>query len=318
MDFLPKTLDSVLSQTFQDYEVIIVNDGSSDNIVQWSTQLTDPRLKLISQENQGLSAARNVGIAHAQGKYIAFLDADDIWDSSKLEKQVRVLEDYPEVGLVYSWVGLVDDKSKPLGKLWQNTDEGDVWIKLTKGNIIACGSVPMIRHRCIQIVGLFEKIPVCEDWDFWLRIAAHYHFKVIKEVLVYYRATPASLSRSESTCLAKKLQEIDQSYDAVIEKAFDDAPQHLQYLKSHSHALAKLRIAWTALQDPNEGYNYAQHFRRQAVFYDPQLILSQEYKRLNNALLMIRLLGSWSYTGYRKLKKFTRIFKHYHYFSDFS
>lgn len=89
MSYLPETVASVLNQTFEDYEVIVVNDGSKDDIKIWIAQLADTRIKLISQENQGLSGARNTGIAHAQGEYVAFLDADDLWAPTKLEKQVQ-------------------------------------------------------------------------------------------------------------------------------------------------------------------------------------------------------------------------------------
>lgn len=78
MQYLPETLESVLKQTFTDFEVLIINDGSSDNTVEWAGKLEDPRVKLISQDNQGLPGARNTGIFHAQADYIAFLDADDL------------------------------------------------------------------------------------------------------------------------------------------------------------------------------------------------------------------------------------------------
>ena len=88
MNYLPQTLKSVLQQTFTDFEILIINDGSSDDIVEWSSQISDSRVKLISQINQGVSAARNTGIRNAQGEYIAFIDADDLWEPTKLEKQV--------------------------------------------------------------------------------------------------------------------------------------------------------------------------------------------------------------------------------------
>jgi glycosyltransferase involved in cell wall biosynthesis len=108
MAFLPETLESVLNQTFTDFEVLIINDGSPDDIVEWASEIKDSRVKLISQENQGISGARNTGMWSSQGEYLAFLDADDIWEAKKLEKQVEYLEKHPDVGLVSSWISNVD------------------------------------------------------------------------------------------------------------------------------------------------------------------------------------------------------------------
>ena len=91
MTYLPETVESVLRQTYSNFELLIIDDGSSDQTVQWVSQLVDSRVRLISQENQGASVARNTGIAHAQGEYVAFLDADDLWEPTKLEQQVRCL-----------------------------------------------------------------------------------------------------------------------------------------------------------------------------------------------------------------------------------
>jgi glycosyltransferase involved in cell wall biosynthesis len=127
MNYLPETLKSVLRQTFTDFEILIIDDGSSDNLVQWVSQLVDPRIKLISQNNQGVSVARNTGITHAQGEFIAFLDADDLWEATKLEKQLHTLEDNPAVGLVYTWTAFIDQSGKFTGILLASHAEGNVW-----------------------------------------------------------------------------------------------------------------------------------------------------------------------------------------------
>jgi glycosyltransferase involved in cell wall biosynthesis len=116
MTYLPETVESVLKQTFTNFEVLIINDGSSDHIMQWVTQISDSRVRLISQENQGLPGARNTGIAQAQGEYVAFLDADDWWEPTKLEKQVRCFEERPGVGLVYTWTALIDASRQPMAE----------------------------------------------------------------------------------------------------------------------------------------------------------------------------------------------------------
>lgn len=294
MQFLPETLDSLFKQTFSDYEVIIVNDGSSDGIEQWATQITDLRVKLVSQENQGLAGARNTGLLHAQGEYIAFLDADDLWQPTKLEKQVQVLEDNPEVGLVYTWLDLVDAEGKVRGKVRKNYLEGDVWEKLIEHNIVECGSVAMVRRCCYQAVGFFDQnLPssYAEDWDMWLRIASHYPFKVVKEPLVYYRAHPNNLS--------KNWKAMEQSYHIIIEKTFESAPQHLLNLKNRSYGFANLRLAWKTLQNLNGEYQQALYFQQQAILHCPQLRYSKENIRLSLAIMLVRLLGVQGYSRVR-------------------
>ena len=308
MRFLPRTVDSVLKQSCQDFEIILINDGSADHIEQWANTLEDERIHLISQANQGPATARNTGIKHAGGEYIAFLDADDLWHPLKLEKQVDALEANPKVGLVYTWVLLIDEQDNPLEDVWKTSHEGDVWETLIEGNMIACGSVPMVRSACIESIGLFETFAfACEDWDFWLRIAARYPFKVIKEILVYYRESPTSLSRSRGNSLGQELAKIEKSYRYLIEKAFQSAPEKLRHLEARSQALVSLDIAWKALKSPGSNRDYVQHYRRQAISYYPQVSFLSEYKKINRAALFIRFLGV---QNYEKLKQLSRIAKH--------
>ncbi len=300
MAFLPSTLESVLHQTFSDYEVIIVNDGSADEIENRIAKIVkDSRVKLISQENQGLAGARNTGLINAQGEYIAFLDADDIWDKTKLEKQVRTLEENPEVGLVYNWVRLIDDMGQQKAITRASDVEGEVWKKLLEHNIVECGSVAMVRRICYEKVGFFDRsLPSSygEDWDMWLRIAACYPFKVIREPLVYYRDHPGSLS--------KNWMAMEQSYRIIIEKVFQSVPENQQYLKGRCYGFANLRIAWKILQNPAREYKQIMHFWQNAIRYYPQICYSQECIRLTTAIGLVRLLG---FDGYSKVQHFTHV-----------
>ncbi|MEH1816780.1 MAG: glycosyltransferase family A protein [Nostoc sp.] len=289
MNYLPETLENVLSQTFSDFEVIVVNDGSSDEIEQWISQIKDPRVKLISQKNQGLAGARNTGITNAQGEYIAFLDADDLWEPTKLEKQLRVLEENPEVALVYTWVAFIDETGKPTGRIFKNQAEGDVWKKLTEHNIVESGSVGMVRRSCFETVGLFDCNlgSYLEDWDMWLRMASRYPFKVVKEPLVYYRQSSSSASRN--------WEAMARSFEIVIEKAFSAAPSELQYLKNRSYGSANLCLAWKALQSRAQDWESAASFRAKALAYYPWLCFSQEFVRLSIAITLLRQFGPDGY-----------------------
>ncbi len=291
MDFLPETLSTVLGQTYTDFEVVVVNDGSTDNIENWIVQISDPRVKLVSQTNLGLAAARNTGIRESQGEYLAFMDADDLWDSTKLIKQLRVFDNHPEVGLVYTWVVYVDEQGNSTGKLVNHYVEGDVWRELTICNLVECGSVAMVRSQCFDKCGLFDSNlgSFVEDWDMWLRIAKFYHFGLIKEPLVSYRQVSTSVSRNwESMAI---------SYQMVIEKAFSGATWQDLPLRNRSYGTANLVLAWKALQSQVRDYEIARYYSLQALRHYPWLFFSKEYLRLTLATTIMSWFG---HNGYDK------------------
>jgi glycosyltransferase involved in cell wall biosynthesis len=298
MTYLPKTLESVLRQTFTDFEVLIINDGSSDNIVEWASKLVDPRVQLISQPNQGVSTARNTGIAHAQGEYIAFLDADDLWEPTKLDKQVCCLDANSAVGLVYTWTAFIDEFGKPTGVSIVSHAEGNVWEQIVIRDMISTGSSPMVRRECFASVGVFDpNISIGEDRDMWSRIAARYPFAVVKELLTLYRRH----SRNTTKNSKKIVQELRQ----VIEKSFQSAPLELLYLRNRSYGWMNYFAAWSALLGENN-YKDAMYFRRQAVLHYPQIRYTFMYVRLSLAIAIIRWLGTQTYEGVRGLTRTMR------------
>lgn len=288
--YLPETLENLLNQTYDDFEAIVINDGSTDGTFEWVSQIKDARVRSISQANQGLAGARNTGINNAKGEYIAFIDADDLWEPSKLEKQVKILDEHPQVGLVYTWVAYINEKSEPTGRVFQNQAEGYVWKELTQHNIVECGSVAMVRRDCFDSVGLFDRNlgSYVEDWDMWLRIAPNYEFKVIKEPLVYYRQLATGTSKN-SEAMAR-------SFQLVIEKAFKNTPTQMQYLKAKSYASANLCLAWKALQSTQKDYKKAAQFRAQALNYYPRALFFHECIRLSIAITLMQLFGDNIYS----------------------
>ncbi|MBW4532801.1 MAG: glycosyltransferase family 2 protein [Pleurocapsa minor HA4230-MV1] len=301
MKYLPESLDSILAQTYPDFEVIIVNDGSTDNLCEWASQLTDPRVKLISQENRGLAGARNTGLNHAQGQYIAYLDADDLWDATKLAKQVEVLEQNSEVGLVYTWVERIDQNGKSLGKPFKINLQGDIWEKLTEKNVIAPSNA-MIRRSCFEKVGMFDASLQAygEDWDMWLRIAASYSVRVIPETLCSYRECHTSAS--------KNLQALAEGQAVVIERTFASVSSKLIPLKGKSYGFAYLHLASQSLQSYQPNYAIASNYLQQAVTYYPQLKFSKEYLRLN---LTVWLMNRFGINAYHKLHYGFRALRRY-------
>jgi glycosyltransferase involved in cell wall biosynthesis len=293
MRYLPTTLESLTQQTFTDFEVLIVNDGSSDEIVEWVAGLTDSRVKLISQTNQGAAIARNTGIAHAQGEYVAFLDADDLWMPTKLAKQVQCLDDQPTVGLVHTWMAIINPAGQPTGRIIPSETEGNAWQQMAEKNTVACSSA-MVRRCCFDIVGGFLPQPQgcligVEDWDMWIRIASQYSFAVIREPLLLYRQHPDNGSNH--------WQSMERAFHDVIERTFQSSPKELLYLKSRSYGHASLCLAWKVLQSKDKNHQQARFFCQQALQYYPQLRYSMEYLRLRAAIALMRLLGPH---GYRK------------------
>ena len=301
MKYLPESLDSILAQTYRDFEVIIVNDGSTDNVIEWASQLTDPRVKLVSQENQGSAKARNTGLSHARGKYIAFLDADDLWNPTKLAKQVEVLDQNSEDGLVYTWLERINEQGISFGKPFKINLEGKIWAKLTEKNVIA-PSCAMIRRSCFEKVGIFdaELQAFSEDWDMWLRIAACYSVRVIPEALCSYRECPTSVS--------KNWQAMAEGQAIVIERTFASASSELMPLKQKSYGFAYLYVASRCLQSQQPNYGIAFNYLQQAVAYYPHLKFSREYFRLN---LTARLIKWFGINTYQKWHEKFRLLRRY-------
>ena len=286
MKYLPQTVDSVLQQTFHDFEVVIVNDGSADSIETWFHQsVTDPRFRLVSQENQGIAGARNTGIANAQGEFIAFLDADDLWHPSKLQKQIKRLKDSPEVGLVYTWLQYADEQAVPNGRVVKSSFRGDVWEQLTAFNFVGCGSNSMVRSACFETVGNFDKSlgSYVEDWDMWLRIAKQYPFAVVEEPLVYNRKHAGSCSTH--------WQRMEKSYTKVIEKAFAATPPKLSKLKHRSYGHANLCLAWKVIQGRQKDYKTALSFWQKAFSSYPQIVFSRSFINMGVLLLLLACFG---------------------------
>lgn len=297
MDYLPKTLESVLRQTFTDFEVLIINDGSSDCILEWFASVTDPRVKLISQENQGLSGARNTGIFQAQGEYIAFLDADDLWAPTKLEKQVAYFEDNPAVGLVHTWTILIDETDKPICEKWSPHLEGNVWEEIIVINSVSSGAA-MVRRCCFETVGVFARdLSGTADWDMWIRIAYRYPFAVVKEPLTFYR--------QHSQNMSKNCQHMIANARIVIERAFQSVPLEFLYLRNRAYAYFYRYQAWVSIYSGN--YKQAIYCRQQAILHNPLLRYSKNFLHLNLAIFITLWFGSEIYTSIRSIN---RILKH--------
>jgi len=187
LPMLKEAVDSVLAQDFEDFELIVVDDGSNDKTAE-EIKRYGGRVKLFQHsENRGVSAARNKGISHARGKYIAFLDADDLWVKGKLKIQVNFLDDNPHYPLCYTDEIWIRKGKRVNPKIKHAKYSGWIFEKCLPLCIISPSSA-MMRKTLYSKVGLFdEALPVCEDYDFWLRTSARFPIFFINRKLIIKR-----------------------------------------------------------------------------------------------------------------------------------
>lgn len=188
--FVRETLDSVLAQTFTDWDLTIVDDGSTDGSARIVAGLTDARIRLITQSNAGVSAARNRGLSATAGEYVAFLDADDVWLPRNLELKVRWLDEHPEHGLVHAAVEIIDAASRPSGErlVGQQGWVLDDLLSWTGDPIPDLPGNALIRRSVLQQVGAFDPaLSTAADQDLKFRIAACCPVGRLPEPLVRYR-----------------------------------------------------------------------------------------------------------------------------------
>ena len=188
-NFLRAALASVLAQTFPHFEVIVIDDASHDNTHEVVKEFVDARIRYISHEvNQGGSAARNTGIKHARGDYMAFLDDDDEWLPEKLNLQVELLQTCSrDVGGVYTGCTKIDRESGDIVCLKIPDQRGDLSQTLLIKNCITSTSSILLRKECFEKVGVFdERLPSSQDYDLWLRISKLFQFEYIAESLFIY------------------------------------------------------------------------------------------------------------------------------------
>ncbi|MEC4986624.1 MAG: glycosyltransferase, partial [Oscillatoria sp. PMC 1076.18] len=284
---IKETIESVLNQTWTDFELIVINDGSTDSSLQIISEIQDSRIVVFSYPNTGLAASRNRGIEQATGNYLTFLDADDLWTPDKLADQLEVLQENPQAGVAYSWTDCIDEQGKFLRRGSYVNVSGNVYANVLLVDFLENGSNVMIRRQALEEVGGFdESLPASQDWDMWLRLAAKYEFVAVSKPQVLYRISSSSMSSNvknlETACLR------------IIERSFSQAPESLQYLQSDSLANIYKYLTYKVLQgnaDRQRGKTAAK-FLLQAIKYDRSLLRARVLLKVWLQIAIATLLPS--------------------------
>ena len=226
---IKKTIESVIEQTYADWELILINDGSTDRTVEIVNEIKESRIKVYNYANAGVAKARDRGIENARGKYIAFLDADDFWTPDKLQLQLQTLKANPQGGVAYSWTYFYYEKTQDCFPSNPVYYQENVYPQLLAENFLHHGSNPLIKRQAIDSVGNFNSnFPHCADWDYYLRLAAEWHFIVVPKHQIYYRQS--------SNSMTSNIAEIERQLCQMLEQTYQTVPNDLQHIKSKSEA----------------------------------------------------------------------------------
>lgn len=261
--FLPEAVESVRAQTLADWELVIIDDGSIDatpDVVR--PFLIDPRVKYTRADKLGQARAKNLGIRLSRGEYVAFLDADDAWEPTKLEKQLALFHGRPEVGVVFCRRSLMNEAGCTIPQLNPPTPpRGRILDRMFVQNHV-CFSSAVVRRIVFSHVGAFDpQWDLAIDFDLWLRVARHYEFDFVDEELVRYRTGHGNLSKKLAdrveTALsimrrAERRRGIAENVPPErVAEAYASTCRTLAYVMRASEPITAARWYWRALGWPS-------------------------------------------------------------------
>ena len=261
--FVREAVDSALAQTLAPLEVIVVDDGSTDDTAAALEPRSD-RIRLIRQENAGVSAARNAGIRSARGTLIAFLDADDVWLPEKLERQTPLHEQDPQIGLTHCGLVEVDERLEPIRERLDGLSGDQVAETMLYGQgnrLHASGSTMMVTRAAIEAVGGFDlDVPPSEDWELMFRAARSFRIGFVPEPLVLYRQHPGNAHRD--------IPRQERSMMLSLGKVFAGGDPGLRRLKRRSYATVHGWLAGSYWEIGDRS-SFARHAVRAAWLHPP-------------------------------------------------
>jgi glycosyltransferase involved in cell wall biosynthesis len=279
--FLADAINSVLAQTYQDFEIVVVDDGSTDDTAAIAQSFTDPRVRYIYKQNGGLSSARNEGLRHAQGQFISYLDCDDCFLPEKLEILIGEMSNYPDLGLVAGQAVPVDEHGRHIGKTFATPLPADLR-QLLLGNPLHVGSV-LVRRNWQEQVGFFdETLRSYEDWDMWLRLAR-------AGCQMAYVPKPVSLYRFHTAQMTRDGRQMTTATFAVLDKLFNDPDLPVDWRTLQAQAYSQGYLRKTAQAYRVRDYETGQQSLVKAVELNPELIAGDANKLANQFSAWVEL-----------------------------
>ena len=298
--FVQAAISSVLTQTFSDFELLIIDDQGTDDAIDLCRQFVDPRIRIISQENRGLAGARNTGIRQAKGRYIALLDSDDLWLPEKLERHVAHLDANSDVGVSYAASRLMADDGTPLSVAQRpkltNITSDNIFLRNPVGNgsaaVIrrkALGEIAHTSHRQGEMNYFDESFRQSEDIECWTRIAllTGWEFEGIQGIWTLYRVNDEGLS-------ANVIRQFD-AWLRVKENVRTMSPSFAKRWEDAAEAYQLRYLARRAIRMGDKGL--AINLALRAVAKRPQILLAEPVKTATTlaAAILLRYLPTRTY-----------------------
>jgi glycosyltransferase involved in cell wall biosynthesis len=266
-DLIIETVRSVQRQTFAFWEIILVDDGSSGRTQEVVASLVDePGVRVVRQVNQGVSAARNYGLKLARGRYVGFLDGDDLWYPDKAASHIAILETHPPVDLTFSWWRYVDEQGHDTGRRGKPDKKSIQLEDFIKQNFIGSPSNVIGRREALFEAGLFDpNLLEMADMEFWFRVGRlrEGNIRCVPEVLLDYRVRRGQLT--------KNWRRVLQDWERVMDKVRQMEPQRMAAVEYEAYAIAKRYLAYLAYVA--EDYPVARRFLFEALQKKPGFLL---------------------------------------------
>ena len=285
-NFILSAIESVLAQNYRNFEIIVVDDGSTDDTQIQLKKFTD-KIKYFYQPNQGISSARNTGIRFAQGEYIAFLDSDDLWLGDKLMIQTQILDSDPSLALTYASMLIFDEKGHYHGRKPSKISGSNFQELIEKGGHFPTSTV-MIRKRCFKRAGLFdENLSLLEDFDMWLRISRLYRIgPIVEQPLGIYRWHEYNIILDEQNMYESQIK----LYQKIL-KQFPDAP-----VRTVKQKLARNQYLLSKIYFNEHNYKKAAEHLHHALINNPYLGKEFLEKDDNLGIKIFKLFKPYAFT----------------------